>query len=237
MITDNRTPDTTHLTELAEAAVDKVVAWLKASQSAAGTKGAKKHANPAAERLAAVLSDPNGLDFTVGFVDRVVRTEDRKAAARALAELGNITPATLGALDRAQIMMGSKLGTTFPDIVVPVAQQRIRGMVGHMIVDARENKFGKAVAELTAGGHRLNINLLGEAVLGETEADKHLEDTRRLLARDDAEVVGGDRAARCEQGDGTVRHRDLQQVGVGPGQSRQGPTRPVGRPRTGAPRR
>ena len=189
MITDNRTPDTTHLTELAEAAVDKVVAWLKASQSAAGTKGAKKHANPAAERLAAVLSDPNGLDFTVGFVDRVVRTEDRKAAARALAELGNITPATLGALDRAQIMMGSKLGTTFPDIVVPVAQQRIRGMVGHMIVDARENKFGKAVAELTAGGHRLNINLLGEAVLGETEADKHLEDTRRLLARDDVDYV------------------------------------------------
>ena len=188
MITDNRTPDTAHLTELAEAAVDKVVTWLEASQ-ASSAKDAKKHTDPAAERLSAVLSDPNGLDFTVGFVDRVVRTEDRKAAARALSELGKITPSTMSALDRAQILMGSKLGTLLPDVVVPVAQQRIRGMVGHMIVDARENKFGKAVAELTAGGHRLNINLLGEAVLGEKEADKHLEDSRRLLARDDVDYV------------------------------------------------
>jgi RHH-type proline utilization regulon transcriptional repressor/proline dehydrogenase/delta 1-pyrroline-5-carboxylate dehydrogenase len=179
--------DTAHLNALADSAVDKVTRWLTASQAATASGATKP--DPSAKRLSAVLSDPNGLDFTVGFVDRVVRTEDRKAAARALAELGHLTPSTLSTLDRAQIMMGSKLGTTLPDVVVPVAQQRIRSMVGHMIVDARDSKLGKAVAELTAGGHRLNINLLGEAVLGEKEADKHLEDTRRLLARDDIDYV------------------------------------------------
>ena len=33
-------------------------------------------ADVSAERLAGVLKDPNGLDFTVGFVDGVMRPED-----------------------------------------------------------------------------------------------------------------------------------------------------------------
>ncbi|WP_420098197.1 proline dehydrogenase family protein [Corynebacterium sp.] len=178
------TPATTdHLAPLADAAVAKVTAWLEASRTS------KVKANPSAERLSAVLSDPNGLDFTVGFVDRVVRTEDQRAAGRALSELGAIMPDTLSALDKAQIRMGSALAPVLPQVVVPAARQRIRSMVGHMIVDARDKKFGKAVAELTAGGHRLNINLLGEAVLGEKEADHHLEETRRLLARTDVDYV------------------------------------------------
>ncbi|MEY8565672.1 bifunctional proline dehydrogenase/L-glutamate gamma-semialdehyde dehydrogenase [Corynebacteriaceae bacterium 7-707] len=174
---------TDHLGPLADAAVAKVTTWLNASRAS------NVKANPSAERLSAVLSDPNGLDFTVGFVDRVVRTEDQRAAGRALAELGSIMPDTLSALDKAQIRMGSALAPVIPQIVVPAARQRIRSMVGHMIVDARDNKLGKAVAELTAGGHRLNINLLGEAVLGEKEADHHLEETRRLLAREDVDYV------------------------------------------------
>jgi RHH-type proline utilization regulon transcriptional repressor/proline dehydrogenase/delta 1-pyrroline-5-carboxylate dehydrogenase len=174
---------TDHLAPLADAAVAKVTAWLNASRAS------DVKANPSAERLSAVLSDPNGLDFTVGFVDRVVRTEDQRAAGRALAELGTIMPDTLSALDKAQIRMGSALAPVIPQVVVPAARHRIRSMVGHMIVDARDNKLGKAVAELTAGGHRLNINLLGEAVLGEKEADNHLEETRRLLARKDVDYV------------------------------------------------
>lgn len=177
---------TDHLGSLADAAVAKVIAWLTASRD---PKASRAKANPSAERLSAVLSDPNGLDFTVGFVDRVVRTEDQRAAGRALSELGAIMPDTLSALDKAQIRMGSALAPVIPQVVVPAARQRIRSMVGHMIVDARDNKLGKAVAELTAGGHRLNINLLGEAVLGEKEADNHLEETRRLLAREDVDYV------------------------------------------------
>ena len=185
-MTDPNTTPTTGLTRLADAATGKVRAWLTAArpegrETAAGTG--------AARRLAAVLSDPQGLDFAVGFVDRVVRTEDPDAAARALADLGEITPKTLSLLDRAQIRAGAALATTLPRVVVPVAKSRIRSMVGHMVVDAEDRPLGRAVATLTAGGHRLNINLLGEAVLGEDEADHHLAETRRLLARDDIDYV------------------------------------------------
>ncbi|WP_053546028.1 bifunctional proline dehydrogenase/L-glutamate gamma-semialdehyde dehydrogenase [Corynebacterium deserti] len=170
------------LATLADQAVEKVRNWLEYSKK-------ESVPNADAKRLAAVLQDPNGLDFTVGFVDRVVRTEDRDAAAHALNELGKIAPSTMSFLDRAQIQAGSLLGKALPNVVVPAARARIRQMVGHMIVDARDKQFGKAVAEIQSDGHRLNINLLGEAVLGRKEAAKHLDDTVRLLRRPDVDYV------------------------------------------------
>ncbi|MBR7539815.1 hypothetical protein KC221_26895, partial [Mycobacterium tuberculosis] len=81
------------------------------------------------------------------------------------------------------------LAKVMPQVVVPAARTRLRQMVGHMVVDARDKQFGSTVAKLTGEGHRLNINLLGEAVLGDAEADHHLEETHRLLARDDVDYV------------------------------------------------
>ncbi|MBB3668164.1 proline dehydrogenase family protein, partial [Garicola koreensis] len=171
------------LDRLTDAATEKVDHWLKLTQQS----GVKPHES--AQLLSAVLSHPTGLEFTVGFVDRVIRTEDTKAAAKALSELGELAPETMNKLDLAQIQAGSKLGRLLPNIVVPAARQRMRSMVGHMVIDARDKQFGKAVSRITKQGNRLNINLLGEAVLGEVEADRHLEDTVRLLRRDDTDYV------------------------------------------------
>ncbi|WAL39238.1 proline dehydrogenase family protein [Brevibacterium sp. BRM-1] len=168
---------------LATRSVDLVRRWLRRSAADASA------ASAAADRLSAVLTDPSGLNFTVGFVDRVIRTEDSRAAASALTDIAHLAPAALPALDRAQIRAGAALAPVIPDVVVPLARGRLRQMVGHMVVDARDRPFGAAVAQLTAEGHRLNINLLGEAVLGEDEADHHLAQTHRLLARDDVDYV------------------------------------------------
>ncbi|GEE02025.1 proline dehydrogenase [Gordonia spumicola] len=174
---------TAELSDLAERSRHQVDAWLRAAQATA----TKPHAS--AQRLAAVLSDPKGLDFTVGFVDRVIGTEDTRAAGEALAEIVENAPASLGALDKLQIRSGAALARTFPNIVIPAARARMRSMVGHMVVDARERPFAKAVKTLRATGHRLNVNPLGEAVLGDAEADNHLEDARSLLRRDDVDYV------------------------------------------------
>ncbi len=203
--TDLVNPANSELAELANKAVDRVRRWLrlstaKSARSAGRAKSARraKSAPPRnasaqalkqEQRLAAVLSDPNGLPFTSGFVDRVIRIEDTKAAARALTEVARLTPESMSLADRAQIQAGAALATAMPDLVIPAARARLRNMVGHMVVDARPEQFGKTVATLKRGGHRLNINLLGEAVLGEEEADNHLEQTHDLLARDDVDYV------------------------------------------------
>lgn len=144
---------------------------------------------PAAQRLAGVLQDPNGLDFTVGFLDGVVRPEDLSVAAENLAALTAKTPAFLPSYLRAAISTGGAVGPVLPWVVVPAARRVLRHLVGHLVVDASEARLGEAVAALREGGDRLNLTLLGEAVLGEREARRRLEGTLRLLERPDVDYV------------------------------------------------
>jgi RHH-type transcriptional regulator, proline utilization regulon repressor / proline dehydrogenase / delta 1-pyrroline-5-carboxylate dehydrogenase len=153
------------------------------------TESAEIPVDTSAARLAEVLKDPRGLPFTVGFVDQVIRPEDSRVAARSLAELAKDLPAFLPAYLRAAIRLGAVTGLALPGMVIPVVRRVLRGMVGHLIVDARERQLGAAIERIRTGGVRLNINLLGEAVLGEREAARRLEGTHRLLARDDVDYV------------------------------------------------
>lgn len=150
---------------------------------------ATRPADPGARRLAAVLRDPRGLEFTVGFIDRVIRPEDAGVAARALRELAGSTPRFLPPHLRLGLKLGALASAVAPGVVIPVVRKVLRQMVGHLLIDATDAKLGKAIGRLRADGVRLNINLLGEAVLGEREAARRLTGTRELLARPDVDYV------------------------------------------------
>ncbi|MWV57837.1 bifunctional proline dehydrogenase/L-glutamate gamma-semialdehyde dehydrogenase [Rathayibacter sp. VKM Ac-2754] len=140
-------------------------------------------------QLAGVLKDPSGLDFTVGFVDGVVRPEDTRVAAAALRSIAGGVPAFLPAPMRGAVALGGVMAPLLPDVVVPIARRVLRRMVGHLIIDATDSRLGPAIAKIRREGVRLNMNLLGEAVLGRAEAQRRLEGTHRLLARDDVDYV------------------------------------------------
>jgi RHH-type transcriptional regulator, proline utilization regulon repressor / proline dehydrogenase / delta 1-pyrroline-5-carboxylate dehydrogenase len=144
----------------------------------------------AAARLAAMLNDPRGLAFTVGFVDGVIRPEDVREAARTLAQLARDVPGFLPWHLRAAVKVGAAAGAVVPWVVIPAARVALRSMVGHLVTDARGKQLAAAIRRLRRGdGTRLNLNLLGEAVLGEHEAERRLDGTGRLLARDDVDYV------------------------------------------------
>ncbi|MBG6059225.1 RHH-type proline utilization regulon transcriptional repressor/proline dehydrogenase/delta 1-pyrroline-5-carboxylate dehydrogenase [Cryobacterium sp. MP_M3] len=146
-------------------------------------------ADVSAERLAGVLKDPNGLDFTVGFVDGVMRPEDLMVAGYNLQTVAKKAPGFLPSYMRGAIGLGGVLGPVLPWVVIPAARKVLRQMVGHLVVDATPDKLGPAIAHLRESGNRLNINLLGEAVLGEKEALRRLDGTRALLLRGDVDYV------------------------------------------------
>ena len=81
------------------------------------------------------------------------------------------------------------MAPVLPQVVIPVARRVLREMVGHLIVDATDAKLGPAIAKIRKDGIKLNVNLLGEAVLGEHEASRRLEGTHTLLARPDVDYV------------------------------------------------
>ncbi|WP_437583874.1 proline dehydrogenase family protein [Paramicrobacterium sp. CJ85] len=167
--------------DLAQEAVQLAHRWVHES--------AAYPADPAAQRLAGVLRDPNGLAFTVGFVDGVMRPEDLFVAGYGLQKVAGLTPKFLPWYLRAAIWCGGVLGPVLPGIVIPISRRVLREMVGHLVVDATPEKLGPAIAHLREDGSRLNLNLLGEAVLGEKEAQRRFDGTMRLLERDDVDYV------------------------------------------------
>ena len=168
---------------LADESVDLVRQWIDP------TNAAKQRTDPAAKRLAHLLKDPQGLDFTIGFVDRVIRPDDTGVAAHNLRALARRTPRFLPLHLRALVKLGAFFSFILPGLVVGSARWSLRRMVGPLIIDARPEKLGKAIGKLRADGDRLNLNLLGEAVLGNSEAARRLAGTRELLERDDVDYV------------------------------------------------
>ncbi|MBN9196055.1 MAG: proline dehydrogenase family protein, partial [Microbacterium sp.] len=90
---------------------------------------------------------------------------------------------------RGAVRAGGVLAPVLPSPVVPIARRALRDLVGHLIVDARPAKLGPALEKLRAGGHRLNLNLLGEAVLGAREAERRLAGIHELVRRADVDYV------------------------------------------------
>ena len=171
---------------LTDAAIDLVNRWLETT--AAGQTPREKRTTG---RLAALVSDPAGLELAVRFVDRVARPQDVEVAGRELAALAAYTTAAgsfLGPVDRTLLGLGTRAAPLLPRVVVPAARFRLRQLIGHLVADAGGG-LAAHIAAARAEGFRLNLNLLGEAVLGEGEATNRLERVRALIERPDVDYV------------------------------------------------
>jgi RHH-type proline utilization regulon transcriptional repressor/proline dehydrogenase/delta 1-pyrroline-5-carboxylate dehydrogenase len=172
-----------HLTSEAVALAHR---WMAAT--AADETPAERRATG---RLAALVADPAGLEIAVRFVDRVARPQDVRVAAAELADLGDRAADAagfLGTVDRALLGLGARVAPLLPAAVVPAARIRLRQLVGHLVADAGPG-LAPHIARARRDGFRLNLNLLGEAVLGEDEANRRLQRVAELVARPDVDYV------------------------------------------------
>ena len=172
--------------ELVEPAVGLVAAWLGRADEATTTAERR-----VAEQLRGVIEDEAGVSFAMKFVDRVIRPEDHAVAAHQLAQLvdGQELPGFLSSIDRVLLRVGARLAPVLPGIVMPLAVRRMRQLVGHLVVDAESLPMAKHLGARRDEGFRLNVNLLGEAVLGDAEADRRLDAASELLTQSGVDYV------------------------------------------------
>ncbi|MHA6512122.1 proline dehydrogenase family protein [Tessaracoccus sp. Z1128] len=162
--------------EAIEAAVATARRWAAAS--------AGHPEPPAARLLARVLAHPQGLAFTLDFVDDVLRPEDASVASRALGELAKRPAPFLP----VPLRVGLRAVRVAPRPALPLVRAAFRALVGDHVVDVGR-RLGPALRRARRRGSDLNVNLLGEAVLGDAHAGGRLRETMRLLARHDVDYV------------------------------------------------
>ena len=134
-------------------AVALVRHWLKNAEL--------EPADPAATQLADLLRDRSGLDFTVGFIDGVIRPEDPHIAAQNFRKLARSIPEFVPSHLRAAMRAGALASRVAPVTVIATVRKTMRSLVSHLVIDARPKQLGQAIGRIRADGNRLNLNLLG----------------------------------------------------------------------------
>ncbi len=167
--------------KIAKDSIDQALAWVERSSEFPEDRSGKL--------LSQVLSDKDGLDFTVQFVDGVIRPEDPKTRAKNLRKLTSGGISFLPPWLSAPAKLGGSLSPVSPTFITEAAFRVFRMLVGNLVLDTTPKKLGPAVKKLRSDGSRLNLNLLGEAVLGKKEANARLNAVNELLEYDFVDYV------------------------------------------------
>lgn len=142
-------------------------------------------------RLGRLLADPAGRELTLAMADQILRIDDHGRAARRLVELVRDlgAPAALGPIDRWLLIAGASLAPRLPQVVMPLVRRRIVAETRGVVLPASDPGFARHMQRRRRDGVRLNVNLLGEAILSDEEADRRLAQLHELIARHDVDYI------------------------------------------------
>ena len=141
-------------------------------------------------RMRALVRDAAAADFTVRLTDEVPRIPVPATAARRFSKL--VESADLGGfawLDRMMLNAGARLAPVLPRVVMPLVVRRLRAEAASVILPADDPAFGEHLARRRAEGVRCNVNILGEAIVGNEEARRRLAQVLDRLERPDVDYV------------------------------------------------
>lgn len=155
--------------DISERAVKLAAELLRASRSRE-TTAERAHS----AQMARMMQDEAGKKFTIIMTDQILKIEQPNRAAQRLRGLVDRFgyPKFLKSWDRTKLWAGNFLAGVAPGFVMPQINQQVRKQSSNVIISAEPAKFANYFRERTAQGIRVNFNQLGEAVLGDHEADR-----------------------------------------------------------------
>ncbi len=144
---------------------------LLTKAKAARTRNERAHA----AKMTRLLADSEGKEFTFHLADQIFRPHTPKEQARVFRRLVQSygTPDYLNLYERSALRLGAFASRFFPSMVMPLVSAQIRNDSRDVILTSDTNPVFP---------EHTNVNLLGEAILGEEEAEKRLEENLKLLA-------------------------------------------------------
>ena len=162
----------------------------KAVELAADLLRASRQRESAFERehsalMARMMDDDNGKKFTIAMADQVLRMRRPERAAKRMRDLVEEygVPRYFKRFDQLALQFGTFLANYFPRWIMPFVKAKVRKDSAHVIISAERLPFSKYLAERREDQIRVNFNQLGEAVLGDLEASRRLEQYLERLRR------------------------------------------------------
>ncbi|HEX5587315.1 MAG TPA: proline dehydrogenase family protein [Acidimicrobiia bacterium] len=143
-----------------------------------------------ARRLGRLFAEPAGRELVFRLTDQVLRTDDAARSVRTLRTLvkGGV-PRSIGIVDRAGMHAAAVVGSWIPDAVARIVRARLRAETRNVVIRAADPTLARHLARRRRSGIDANVNLLGEAILGDAEATARVDAVCRLVRRHDVRCV------------------------------------------------
>ncbi|MEM7332323.1 MAG: proline dehydrogenase family protein [Chloroflexota bacterium] len=144
-----------------------------------------------AQKIARMMEDPLGKELTIALVDQAFRSHQHQRIAEQLSYLLEKygSPAYMAWWERSALTVGGVMAQYLPAMIVPPIVARLRQETSNVILPGEEGDLSQYLQERRESGVRLNLNQLGEAILGEAEAARRLDAYLDLLSRSDVEYI------------------------------------------------
>lgn len=141
--------------------------------------------------LARMMNDPKGKAFTMSMTDQCFRSKSSRRIANQLVYLLKQfgIPHYLKPFRRLSLYLFKIFGKIFHFLLVPIARWTLRKATARVILPGEKRALTHHMHMRRKQGVRLNLNHLGEAILGEQEAIRRLNIYLHDLERDDIEYV------------------------------------------------
>jgi RHH-type transcriptional regulator, proline utilization regulon repressor / proline dehydrogenase / delta 1-pyrroline-5-carboxylate dehydrogenase len=144
----------------------------------------------ARRRIAGIVGNDEAQAFTMALTDEVLRISNARRRARRFFELTRHVPAVgFKPFDRTLLTLGGHAARLFPTVVLSLVSRRLKSETSGVVVAADDPTFARHIATRQASHLRTNVNVLGEAILGDREAQDRLRLVIDRLNRADVNYV------------------------------------------------
>lgn len=176
-----------------DAALDQLTTTAIARTKELITKSDKlrdRHEKANRKRIARLFKDPVAIEATITLTDEVMRISSVKSSSRIFRRAARKASIDgFGPINSLGLHFIGALSHLLPALVVAAVHQRIRALSKDIILASESEKLAKHLGRRTSKGIALNINVLGEAVLGDREAELRFQSILEMMRRPEVNYI------------------------------------------------
>jgi RHH-type proline utilization regulon transcriptional repressor/proline dehydrogenase/delta 1-pyrroline-5-carboxylate dehydrogenase len=173
------------LDKLATTAIERTKALMKESDK---LRDRREKANR--KRVARLFKDPKAIEATITLTDEVMRISSVKSSSRIFRRAAKKASIVgFGPINGIGLHAIGVLSHVLPTPVVAAVHQRVRALSKDLILASESEKLSRHMGKRTDKGISLNINVLGEAVLGDHEAELRFQSILEMMRRPEVNYI------------------------------------------------
>ncbi len=127
--------------------------------------------------LERMMDGPQDRSTLLQMTDQAFRSQKPKRVANQLVHILDVQgiPRFFSLLDRAMLKGFQSFGAHLPGVSIPMVKSKMREETANVVLPAETELLVEHLIKRRAGGLRMNVNYLGEALLGERDARARLD--------------------------------------------------------------